>query len=118
MRSVWVENLVVDAMASEACCLLKANLSGEPTSLLQWNSCGLFVATHQVNRFCEQKTPLDSSSRAVRNSRFEFTRWSVGSHAPSPLIAGLRSFACVRNVVVLILDTTDFSAHADATPET
>ena len=29
MHSVWFENLVVDAMASETSCLLKANLSGD-----------------------------------------------------------------------------------------
>lgn len=29
MRSLWFENLVADAMSNEACCLLKANMSGD-----------------------------------------------------------------------------------------
>jgi hypothetical protein len=64
VRSVWFENLVVDAMASEACCLLKAILSDDAVALFK--------------------------------SR------------------GLRSFACVHNVVVLIFDTNDFTLCEDA----
>ncbi len=64
LRSIWFENLVSDAMASEACCLLKANL-------------------------CEDAVALFKSR-------------------------GLRSFVCVRNVVVLILDISDFALCSDA----
>jgi hypothetical protein len=61
MRSIWFENLVVDAMAAEACCILKANLSGATSSVL----C-VFVM-REVTGESEQKTLLDSSRRVVRD---------------------------------------------------
>ena len=61
MRSIWFENLVVDAMAAEACCILKANLSGAASSVL----C-VFVMC-EVTGECEQKTLLDCSRRVVRD---------------------------------------------------
>jgi hypothetical protein len=67
MRSVWFENLVVDAMASEACCLLKANLSGELLSLIAMKCVRFLCRRSSTQPFCEQMIPLDSSSRAVRN---------------------------------------------------
>jgi hypothetical protein len=57
MRCLWFENLVVDAMSNEACCLLKANMSGDAISRLL--CAGVFT------RICEQKMPLGSSSREV-----------------------------------------------------
>jgi hypothetical protein len=91
VRSIWFENLVADAMATEACCLLKTNLSGDNSRLNRQSSCAIMLGcfcliccsrAHQLTSRCEQMTPSGFSSPAVCNRASPRQRCLVPASSP------------------------------------